>query len=461
MLRVADICLKAFSARHQLLIGVVLISLATTGSVSAQTLRIVSYNVDADTSGTAGEDAGPGVSTVLQAIGAESLNGHSQPIDVLALEELYGSPTITLSYFVNQLDALYPGSNYVYDATTDPTTGNFTTGNGPSALIYNANTVQDLGAVAIGTASTSGAARAPMRYELAPKGASSAADFYMYVDHAKSGTTSSDATRRNAEATEVRADAATLGAHAHIIYSGDWNIDNSSEATYQTLIGSGVGQANDPVNPAGNWTSSASFKSILTESATALRYRDDLQLVSGPMLNETGMQLVPGTYTAFGNNGTTSYGGSTAASGNTALADLPNRSAVLSALTTVTDHLPLVADYTFVSPPPPPLLGDVNQDGVVNGLDINIVASEWAQMGTGLEGDANGDGVVNGLDINLIAMNWGQTSGGGAALVPEPRGLLLLILGLSMAAFAKTASTLSNVCRAVTSEEYHFQSSTS
>jgi hypothetical protein len=103
----------------------------------------------------------------------------------------------------------------------------------------------------------------------------------------------------------------------------------------------------------------------------------------------------------------------------------------------------------------------VNQDGVVNGLDINIVASEWAQMGTGLEGDANGDGVVNGLDINLIAMNWGQTSGGGAALVPEPRGLLLLILGLSMAAFAKTASTLSNVCRAVTSEEYHFQSSTS
>ena len=142
-----------------------------------------------------------------------------------------------------------------------------------------------------------------------------------------------------------------------------------------------MGQANDPVNPAGNWTSSAGFKNILTESATDLRYRDDLQLVSGPMLNENGMQLVPGTYTAFGNNGTTSYGGSVTASNNTALADLPNRSAVLSALTTVTDHLPLVADYTFVGAPAPPIPGDVNMDGVVNGLDINIVASEWAQSG--------------------------------------------------------------------------------
>ena len=33
----------------------------------------------------------------------------------------------------------------------------------------------------------------------------------------------------------------------------------------------------------------------------------------------------------------------------------------------------------------------------------NIVAGYWLKTGSGLQGDANLDGVVNGLDINLIA----------------------------------------------------------
>ncbi len=139
-----------------------------------------------------------------------------------------------------------------------------------------------------------------------------------------------------------------MRARRHIIYAGDWNINGSSEAAYQTLIAAGTGQAFDPVNPAENWSGASTFKGIFTESATTLEYRDDLQLVSGPMQNEYGMQLVPGTYTVLGNNGTTAFKHSVAAAGNTALADLPNQSAVLSALTTVTDHLPVVADYSFV-----------------------------------------------------------------------------------------------------------------
>ena len=63
-------------------------------------------------------------------------------------------------------------------------------------------------------------------------------------------------------------------------------------------------------------------------------------------------------------------------------------------------------------------LGDVNFDGIVNGLDIADVASHWLQtnpqhLGAG---DGNGDGIVNGLDIALIASHWLQTTpplGGG------------------------------------------------
>ena len=87
------------------------------------------------------------------------------------------------------------------------------------------------------------------------------------------------------------------------------------------------------------------------------------------------------------------------------------------------------------------LPGDVNHDGIVNGLDINAIATHWLAHGSGVLGDANGDGVVNGLDINLVATNWLHTAGGGAGLavvgasasstsVPEPSSMLLAILGL-------------------------------
>ena len=75
------------------------------------------------------------------------------------------------------------------------------------------------------------------------------------------------------------------------------------------------------------------------------------------------------------------------------------------------------------------LPGDVNNDGVVNGLDISDVASHWLHTGVGAPGDANVDGVVNGLDIALIASNWLRTAGGGAANVPEPQSLVLAALG--------------------------------
>ncbi|HVU87780.1 MAG TPA: dockerin type I domain-containing protein [Pirellulales bacterium] len=412
--------------------------------VDAQTLRVVTYNIDADTGGAAGQrggpTAGPGLTTVLQAIGAENLAGNAQPIDVLALEELYKTPTTTLQYIVDQLNAIYGAGTYAYDATTDPTTGNSLTGNGPSGLIYNTHTVQDLGAVAIGPASSSGAPRDPMRYELAPVGYGSAANFYLYVDHAKSSsdsTEASDEARRNIEAQEVRADAATLGPHAHIIYAGDWNLNGASEAAYQTLVAPGAGQAFDPVNPAGDWSGASKFVGIFTESATALQYRDDLQLISGPMMNEYGMQQVPGSYTAFGNNGTTAYRHSVAAAGNTALSDLPNQSLVLSALTTATDHLPVVADYTFLGVP-----GDINTDGIVNSQDLALVSSDWLVSGTGVTGDLNGDGIVNSQDLAIVSSNWGATSdavsttGGStnAAAVPEPTGLLTFACGAVIAA---------------------------
>jgi hypothetical protein len=74
-------------------------------------------------------------------------------------------------------------------------------------------------------------------------------------------------------------------------------------------------------------------------------------------------------------------------------------------------------------------LGDVNFDGVVNGLDIADVASHWLSTGAQVAGDANDDGVVNGLDIALIASHWVQTGAGAGATAPEPSAIVLALFG--------------------------------
>ena len=88
------------------------------------------------------------------------------------------------------------------------------------------------------------------------------------------------------------------------------------------------GQGIDPLNPTNNpninWGTSTTATNILamvTESATDLRYRDDLQVMTTNVYFGVagGLALVPGTYHVFGNNGTTPYYGSVNSGSDTAL----------------------------------------------------------------------------------------------------------------------------------------------
>src|ERR1700677_2610961 len=56
------------------------------------------------------------------------------------------------------------------------------------------------------------------------------------------------------------------------------------------------------------------------------------------------------------------------------------------------------------------LLGDANLDGKVNGIDFNLLATNFNQAVTDGwdKGDFNYDGKVNGIDFNLLAENFNQ-----------------------------------------------------
>lgn len=374
----------------------------------AGTFRIVTYNIEADINGFT--TARPGMLTVLQGIGNEQLNGLARPIDILTLQETT-SNSITVAPMVNDLNSLYGANTYAQSPYQGTQNGSNGSGNGPNAIIYNQTTLILVASVGVGTPSSSGAPRQPVRYEFRPLNGSAADDFYVYVSHMKSGTQSSDYNRRNIEAQMLRADELTLPAGSRVIYTGDLNLDGSSEAAYVTLTAAGNGQAFDPLNRPGAWASNSAFKDILTESATSLRYRDDFLLPTQNVITDpNGVIYVSGTYHTFGVNGTTNVGSSVNLGSNTALPGLPNRSAVLSALTTASDHLPVVGDFVFAPSQSPYFNGQPGTQSACAGdsVTISVVAGgtptltyQWRKGTTSL----NDGGNLSGAQTATLTIN--------------------------------------------------------
>ncbi len=373
------------------------------GSPAPAAVRVVTYNIEDDTGGYTSPR--PGLYSVLEAIGTQSVAGVDQPFDILALEETT-SNTATVAPIVSALNSYYAalGSSAVYAGTAYQATqnGSNTSGNGPNALVYNTSTLTLIASIGLGYSST--VLREPVCYEFQPVGGTPAEDFYVYVSHYKSGTSSTDAADRQAEATLIRNNEATLPPGARVLYVGDYNT-NAANDLFVNLMASGQGQAFDLLN--GTATPKAAVSapvSSYSESATKIAYRDDDQMVTQNVLNDAaGLEYIAGSYRTFGNNGSTGSGKSVNLTTNTALNNLTGgfagqQSAILSDLTTASDHLPTVADYQL------PLLGDANLDGTVDLRDFLIMDSTYLSGVTDATwrmGDFNGDSLVNYQDYAI------------------------------------------------------------
>jgi len=383
------------------------ISFFGVSTAHAQTMRIVNWNIEADLnsdstgtfagtnyvapSGSGLPSGGVGaITAALQAIGSLSLgdgagsSGH--PIDVLALEEVGSNTSVSTSTYtsvapsatemnaiVNALNNIYGANTYAYSTAADSISGG--EGGGPSTIIYNTNTVSIVSATSIGVASgyssPPGAFRAPMQYQIQPVGYSSAAQFYLDVSHAKSGSTSSDASDRNAEAQEIVA-SSPVTSGAHVLSVGDFNITGgSSEATYQTMLT----KFNDVGDPSDTWadgsSSTTQYAYLESEHGFDVEFRDDLQFVSPSATTGSGspgIKYDANSYTVLGNFGSpTLYGknvntqtGTYTFAGLSPSANAAENQNLLTALggtesgandnndTAASDHLPIVADYDIV-----------------------------------------------------------------------------------------------------------------
>jgi endonuclease/exonuclease/phosphatase family metal-dependent hydrolase len=315
--------------------------MAAAASTAAAQLRVVSYNT-LDGPNSTGD---LNFRTVFQAIASSPANGIAKRPDVVALQEQDADSTVNLAALLN---SLYVTSSYVaVQPAGQPATDRL-------GFVYDSSSVTPVGAA---TLVPSGGTRPHLRAQFRPVGyASPDATFTAYSSHLNatgSGT-------RSIETAALRASTDALGAGAHAITMGDYNIDSSGEQSYQNLVGFGAGPGRmfDPLNQPGTWHDNGNFTAIHTQSTRVAQIgggasggmddRFDFQLATSPMMDGEGLSYIgptaPGTapshsYRAFGNGGNTFNGN---------INDPQNVSqppAVLTALFNASDHLPVVADY--------------------------------------------------------------------------------------------------------------------
>ena len=341
---------------------------------------------------------------------------------------------------VNILNSLYGAGTYarstVVGTSTDGTT---------QAVIYNTHSVQLIGQTGIGFSSTSGPARQAMRFEFQPVGYDGNSDFYIYSSHYKAGTASSDQTRRNAEAQQIRADVNTLPANSRVLYTGDYNIQSSTETMYGTLTAAGNGQAIDPLNNSGTWHNNASKTGVMTQAPLVntpagsnltgggMDDRFDFQQLTSPVMSGNGMSyigpsvpntsIVPGqnSYHALGVNGSLGVSANINDPTNTALplseyspsGAQPTRTDVLNALTTASDHLPVIADYQLPAKMSAGVAAVPSQVIVGTPLAANVSVSNVApvsyaigadELSYNVTGTGAASGAASGANLQVFAV---------------------------------------------------------
>ena len=213
----------------------------------------------------------------------------------------------------------------------------------------------------------------------------SGVQFNVYGVHLKASSNPPNPQTRLAEATILRDYLNDLPAGSHFIVAGDSNIysnSSASEPAFEMLTGEGDdddGRLFDPVDRIGHWHNNGSFADVHTQSPRSGNYggmddRFDWIFVSEAVLSETyEINILEDTYWAIGNDGNHF---------NQAINDGNNSSvndAMADALHDASDHLPVMAVFSFPGGDPSPYQ-IVITEVMVNPAAVSDSYGEWLEL---------------------------------------------------------------------------------
>lgn len=298
-----------------------------------------------------------------------SFEGRSMSPDILVCQEILSQAAADQLLAILNSAPTSPGDWSIGPFIDGPDTDN--------ALFYRNTRASFLGVTVLPADGTNGSPRNVNRYDLSIIGYDDVStQLSLYSVHMKAGSGSSDQARRLIEARKIRDNAELLDPAVNIMVLGDFNVQSSSQAAYEEMVGfqaNNNGRFTDPIGTPGNWNNNASFRFVHTQDPSGAGGMDDRhdQILIDPALGDgAGLEYrgVLGqpystvswvdpdhSYRAWGNDGT-SFNVALTVIGNTMVG--PTIAQSLKTVATNGGHLPVYLDLTL----PGKIVADTNID---------------------------------------------------------------------------------------------------
>jgi len=276
----------------------------------------------------------------------------TQP-DVLVAEEITGDESSVDLFLGDVLDAVNPGEWVAGPYTNGPDTD--------AAIFYRAAKCTLLAHTTIATA-----LRDIDEWTIRPASHQDPSTaIRLYAVHLKASQGSAEEQLRLAEVTLLRDRMETYPAGGHYAVLGDFNIYTATEPAFVYMTSPAHGAAgvvSDPIGRVGNWHVNEDYADIHTQSPRVTQFggganggmddRFDMILAAPALLDGESIDLLPATYTAFGQDGQ-HFDGALNVPPFTVVTQ-----PVAQALHDASDHLPVFADFQL----PALLLADAALD---------------------------------------------------------------------------------------------------
>ncbi len=264
-------------------------------------LRVVSWNVTNYSSGVPSSRDGDFKTCIYGVVpNGLILQGQSMSPDVFVGQEFLSQAAVTNFLSVLNTAPGSPGDWAAAPFLDGPDTD--------SAFFYRTTKVDYVGTttIALGSSSTANQPRDTRRFDIRPKGyTSAAATLALYSVHMKAQGGTNSAGRRLIEATNIRNNAegqdtngpgTGLPAGYQFMVCGDMNAQSSSEPFYVEYTASqtnNLGRFFDPINTPGSWNNNGVYRFIHTQDpATQVDDRHDQILICASLFDGAGLDYI-------------------------------------------------------------------------------------------------------------------------------------------------------------------------